>query len=133
EHQLEAMVTSPVFLKQILEVPGNEEYDASHLEFIVSSGHALTPHLVEQAIDRFGPILCNVYGSTELTLASVASAAELAADPGTSGQVALGTQLKILDDAGREVPTGTVGQIHLRNSTTMTGYTNPDIPVDRVG
>ena len=133
EHQLEAMVTSPVFLKQILEVPGNEEYDASHLEFIVSSGHALTPHLVEQAIDRFGPILCNVYGSTELTLASVASAAELAADPGTSGQVALGTQLKILDDAGREVPPGTIGQIHLRNSTTMTGYTNPDIPVDRVG
>ena len=133
EHQLEAMVTSPVFLKQILEVPGNEEYDASHLEFIVSSGHALTPHLVEQAIDRFGPILCNVYGSTELTLASVASAAELAADPGTSGEVALGTQLKILDDAGREVPPGTIGQIHLRNSTTMTGYTNPDIPVDRVG
>ena len=133
EHGLEAMVTSPVFLKQILEVPGNDRYDTSRLEFIVSSGHALTPHLVEQTIERFGPILCNVYGSTELTLASVASAEELAADPTTSGKVAIGTRLKILDDAGKEVPTGTIGQVHLRNSTTLTGYTNPDIPVDRVG
>ncbi|WP_231587548.1 AMP-binding protein [Corynebacterium comes] len=133
EHQLEAMVTSPVFLKQMLEVPDNEKYDTSHLEFIVSSGHALTPHLVEQSIERFGPILCNVYGSTELTLASVASAEELAADPSTSGKVAIGTQLKILDENGQQVPTGTIGQIHLRNSTTLTGYTNPDIPVDKVG
>lgn len=133
EHQLEAMVTSPVFLKQILEVPDNEKYDTSHLEFIVSSGHSLNPHLVRHTQERFGPILCNVYGSTELTLASVASAEELAADPTTSGKVAIGTQLKILDDNGREVPTGTVGQIHLRNSTTLTGYTNPGIPVDKVG
>jgi fatty-acyl-CoA synthase len=88
---------------------------------------------VRHAQERFGPILCNVYGSTELTLASVASAEELAADPTTSGKVAIGTQLKILDDNGREVPTGTVGQIHLRNSTTLTGYTNPGIPVDKVG
>ena len=132
EHDLEAMVTSPIFLKQILEVADNERYDTSQLEFIVSSGHALTPHLVEHTIARFGPILCNVYGSTELTLASVASAEELAADPTTSGPVALGTYLKILDDQGQEVPDGTVGQIHLRNSTTLTGYTNPDIPLDHV-
>ncbi|NLA55121.1 MAG: AMP-binding protein [Corynebacterium humireducens] len=132
EHGLEAMVTSPIFLKQILEVPDPQRFDTSRLEFIVSSGHALTPHLVEQTIERFGPILCNVYGSTELTLASVASAEELAADPTTSGPVALGTHLKILDDEGRELPDGEVGQIHLRNSTTLTGYTNPDIPVEEV-
>lgn len=131
--QLEAMVTSPIFLKQVLEVEDNGKYDTSHLEFIVSSGHALTPHLVEQTIGRFGPILRNVYGSTELTLASVASADELAEDPTTSGTVAVGTILRILDDNGDEVPTGTVGQIHLRNSTTLTGYTNPDIPLDMSG
>ena len=132
-HQLEAMVTSPIFLKQILEVEDNERYDTSQLEFIVSSGHALTPTLVEHTIERFGPILCNVYGSTELTLASVASAEELAADPTTSGPVALGTDLKILDEDSNEVPHGTVGQIHLRNSTMLTGYTNPDIPLDKSG
>ncbi|MDO5513316.1 AMP-binding protein [Corynebacterium sp.] len=132
-HQLEAMVTSPIFLKQILEVADHDQYDTSQLEFIVSSGHALTPTLVEQTIERFGPILCNVYGSTELTLASVASGADLAADPSTSGPIALGTNLKILDESGAEVPHGTVGQIHLRNSTTLTGYTNPNIPLDKSG
>ncbi|AKK07731.1 AMP-binding protein [Corynebacterium testudinoris] len=129
-YQLEAMVTSPVFLKQILEVDDNARYDTSHLEFIVSSGHALTPHLVEETIERFGPILCNVYGSTELTLASVASAEEIAADPTTSGEIATGTTLKILDDHGNEVPTGTPGRIYLRNSTTLVGYSNPTIPLD---
>lgn len=131
EHRLEAMVTSPIFLKQMFEVPDNERYDTSRLEFIVSSGNALTPHLVEQTIERFGPILCNVYGSTELTLATVASADELAADPTVSGEVAIGTVLKILDEDGNEVPTGTPGQIYLRNSTTLTGYTNPTIPIDQ--
>lgn len=131
EHKLEAMVSSPVFLKQMLEVEDNEKYDTSNLEFIVSSGNALTPHLVEETIERFGPILCNVYGSTELTLASVASASELAADPTTSGEVAIGTKLLILDDDGVEVPTGSTGRIYLRNSTTLTGYTNPSIPIDK--
>jgi len=131
EHRLEAMVTSPIFLKQMFEIPDNERYDTSRLEFIVSSGNALTPHLVEQTIERFGPILCNVYGSTELTLATVASAEELAADPTVSGEVAIGTVLKILDEDGNEVPTGTPGQIYLRNSTTLTGYTNPTIPIDQ--
>jgi len=131
EHRLEAMVTSPIFLKQMFEIPDNERFDTSRLEFIVSSGNALTPHLVEQTIERFGPILCNVYGSTELTLATVASAEELAADPTVSGEVAIGTVLKILDEDGNEVPTGTPGQIYLRNSTTLTGYTNPTIPIDQ--
>ena len=66
-------------------------------------------------------------------MAASRSAEELAADPTTSGPVALGTDLKILDEDGNEVPHGTVGQIHLRNSTMLTGYTNPDIPLDKSG
>ncbi len=131
KHGLQAMISSPIFMKQFFEVDGQENYDTSSLEFIVSSGHALTPPLVEKVIDRFGPILCNVYGSTELTLASVASMEEIAADPTVSGEVAMGTELKILDEHGHEVPTGTPGRIYLKNSTTLTGYTNPDIPVQR--
>ncbi|AGF71375.1 AMP-binding protein [Corynebacterium halotolerans] len=130
-HRLEAMFTSPVFLKQLLEIPGGGSYDTSSLKFIVSSGHALTPALVKGTINRFGPILCNVYGSTEVTLASVASMEELAEDPTVSGEIAVGTELKILDDDGNEVPVGTSGRIYLRNSTTLTGYTNPGIPIHR--
>lgn len=131
EHKLQVAISSPIFLKQLLEVPGHESHDTSSLELIVSSGNAITPALVEALTKRFGPILANVYGSTELTLASVASAAEMAADPTVAGQIAVGTELRILDNEGNEVPTGTPGRIFLRNATTLTGYTNPDIPIVR--
>ncbi|RNE48996.1 AMP-binding protein [Corynebacterium alimapuense] len=130
-HHLQAMISSPIFLKQLLEVPEHQDFDTSSLEFILSSGNAISPTLIAAMHERFGPILCNVYGSTELTLASVASMQDLAADPTVSGQVALGTELKILDERGHEVATGVPGRIFLRNSTTLTGYTNPDIPITR--
>ncbi|MDR7330839.1 AMP-binding protein [Corynebacterium guangdongense] len=131
KYQATALVSSPIFYKQMMQVPGHEEYDTSSLELLASSGHALTPEIVKHTIERFGPILCNIYGSTELTLAAGASAAEIAADPTISGRVASGTRLKILDEQGREVPRGQVGRIYLHNSTSLTGYTNPDIPIER--
>ena len=131
KYKATALVSSPIFYKQMMQVPGQEKYDTSSLELLASSGHALTPEIVKQTIQRFGPILCNIYGSTELTLAAGASAAEIAADPTISGRVASGTRLKILDEQGREVPRGEVGRIYLNNSTSLTGYTNPDIPIER--
>lgn len=131
KYQATALVSSPIFYKQMIQVPDNQKYDTSSLELLASSGHALTPEIVRQAIERLGPILSNIYGSTELTLAAGASSDEIAADPTVSGRVASGTRLKILDDDGVEVPRGEVGRIYLNNSTSLIGYTNPDIPIER--
>lgn len=133
KYRLQAMISSPIFLKQMLQVEGNEKYDTSSLEIIASSGNALTPALVEAVRERFGPIMGNIYGSTELTLAASASAEEINADPTVAGNISIGTRLKILDEHGVELPVGTVGRIYLKNSTSLTGYTNPEIPVKRVG
>ncbi|TNL97414.1 AMP-binding protein [Corynebacterium tapiri] len=128
-YRVEGLVSSPIFFKQMLQVPGNEQYDTSSLDFIASSGNALTPALVEETIERFGPILCNIYGSTELTLAASATAEEIAADPTIAGHISTGTRLKILDKNGKEVPNGQIGRVFLRNNTSLTGYTNPNIPI----
>lgn len=129
KYQIDGVFSSPIFLKQMLQVDGQENYDTSSLKFIASSGHALTPAIVKSVNDRFGEILCNIYGSTELTLAAGATAKEIAKDPTIAGEITSGTLLKILDAEGNEVPHGTVGQIFLRNSTSLTGYTNPDVPL----
>lgn len=132
KHQIDGLLSSPVFYKRMIEVDPTGKVDTSSLKFIASSGHALSPTLVQDAFDRFGPILANIYGSTELALAAVASAEQLAKEPTIGGTIASGTKLRILDPQGEEVPTGAVGEIHLINSTALTGYTKPGMNVRRV-
>ncbi|WIM67961.1 AMP-binding protein [Corynebacterium breve] len=133
DYKCNAMISSPIFFKQLLEVPDNEKYDTSNLKFIASAGHALTPEIVRTMNNRFGPILCNIYGSTELTLAAAASAEEVAAQPTVAGHVSTGTTLKLYDDQGNEVPQGAVGRIFLNNSTSLIGYSNPNTKMVKIG
>lgn len=128
EHfRCDGLISSPIFLKHMLDL--EEDYDTSRLRFIGTAGNALTPLLAERLIGRFGPIVANIYGSTELALAAAADATIVANDPTCVGRVPPGTTLRIYDDAGREVPTGTVGRIFLNNETALRGYTNPDTPI----
>ena len=131
-YQLDGLLSSPVFFRQMVEVDPDSAFDTSSLKFIASAGHALTPEIVKETHERFGPILCNVYGSTELALASTASMEEVAKDPTIGGKIASGTKLRILDEEGNEVPRGEVGEIYLTNSTALIGYTNPKIPLNKV-
>ena len=131
-YQLDGLLSSPVFFRQMVEADPTSAYDTSSLKFIASAGHALTPEIVKEAHERFGPILCNVYGSTELALASTASMEEVAKDPTIGGKIASGTKLRILDEEGQEVSHGEVGEIYLTNSTALIGYTNPKIPLNKV-
>ncbi|WP_311520851.1 AMP-binding protein [uncultured Corynebacterium sp.] len=131
-YQLDGLLSSPVFFRQMVEVDPDSAYYTSSLKFIASAGHALTPEIVKETHERFGPILCNVYGSTELALASTATMEEVAKDPTIGGKIASGTKLRILDEEGNEVPRGEVGEIYLTNSTALIGYTNPKIPLNKV-
>lgn len=131
-YKLDGLLSSPVFFRAMVEVDPSGRYDTSSLKFIASAGHALTPQIVEETNGRFGPILCNVYGSTELALASTATMEEVAKDPTTGGKVASGTKLRILDEEGIEVPRGEVGEIYLTNSTALIGYTNPKIKLNKI-
>ncbi len=131
-YHLEGLISSPVFYKRMIEADPNGRYNTSSLKFIASSGHALNPQLVSDVHARFGQILANIYGSTEISLATVANAQQLVEDPMIGGEVASGSILKILDEDGKEVPQGEVGEIFLSNSMTMTGYTKPGMELNRV-
>src|SRR4029079_16229173 len=67
--------------------------------------------------------LYNLYGSTEVAWATIATPAGLRAAPGTAGTPPRGTTLRILDDDGRPVPTGTTGRIFVGNEMLFEGYT----------
>ena len=74
-------------------------------------------------MDVFGDVLYNLYGSTEVAWASIATPADLRAAPGTAGKPPMGTVVKLLDDQGREVPRGENGRIFVANEMVFEGYT----------
>ena len=115
----------PVMLQRIMEL-GEEtigRYDLSALRIVALSGSALPGELATRAMDRFGEVLYNLYGSTEVAWATIATPADLRAAPGTAGKPPFGTVVRLLDEKGREVPRGQAGRIFVGNEMMFEGYT----------
>ncbi len=124
-HAATALVLVPVMLQRILEL-GEEtiaRYDTSSLRIIALSGSALPGELATRAMDVFGDVLYNLYGSTEVAWATIATPEDLRAAPGTAGRPPLGTVVKLLDENGHEVPQGQTGRIFVGNAMVFEGYT----------
>ncbi len=124
-HRAQHCPMVPVMLKRILDLPEEvrRRHDTSSLRTVAVSGSALSADLAHRFMDEFGDVVYNLYGSTEVAWASIATPHELRAAPGTAGSPPIGTILKILDDNGGEVPSGRTGRIFVANSAQFEGYT----------
>jgi acyl-CoA synthetase (AMP-forming)/AMP-acid ligase II len=124
-----ALVVVPVMLTRILEL-GPElisSYDTSSLRVIAVSGSALPGELALHVMNTFGDVLYNLYGTTEVAWATIASPQQLREAPGTAGTPPRGTQVRLFDDGDEEIATpGRPGRIFVRNEMVMDGYTSGD-------
>jgi fatty-acyl-CoA synthase len=125
EHGAQVLAVVPVMLQRILRLPEETlaSYDLSSLRITSLSGSALPGELAIEWMDRFGDNIYNLYGSTEVAYATVATPQELRAAPGTAGRPPRGTVLRLYDEAGQEVPRGEVGRIFVGNEMSFEGYT----------
>ena len=78
--------------------------DLSGLRIVASSGAQLEAAVATRAMDAFGDVVYNLYGSTEVAWATIATPADLRAAPGCAGRPPLGTTVRILDDDGDRAP-----------------------------
>ena len=119
------MIVVPIMLSRILDLgpDARKNLDLSALRIIFVAGSQLGAALCTRAMAAFGPVVYNLYGSTEVAYATVATPEDLTAEPGCVGRVVRGAVVKILDDDGREVPAGTSGRIFVGNSAQFEGYT----------
>ncbi len=124
-HRATALAVVPVMLQRILELPKETiaRYDLRSLRIVAASGSVLPGELATQVMDTFGDVLYNLYGSTEVAWATIATPEDLRAAPGTAGRPPLGTVVKLLDAEGREVPRGERGRIFAANEMVFDGYT----------
>jgi fatty-acyl-CoA synthase len=125
EHKPSVLVVVPIMLARILELPQEvrAKYDTSSLRIVFASGSALPGELAERWMNAFGDNLYNLYGSTEVAWATIATPEDLRTAPGTAGKPPKGTILKIVDKEGDELPQGETGRIFVGSELVFEGYT----------
>jgi len=125
KHKATAMVVVPVMLSRILAAVEQMEKkpDLSSLRIVFVSGSALGADLAERALKDLGPVVYNMYGSTEVSFATIAEPKHLRHNSSTVGPVVKGVKVKIFDDNGKELPQGEVGRIFVGTSFPFEGYT----------
>ncbi|OMC48876.1 long-chain-fatty-acid--CoA ligase FadD2 [Mycobacterium sp. IS-1264] len=125
KHKATAMVVVPVMLSRLLDAieKMDKKPDLSSLKIIFISGSQLGAELASRALKDFGPVIYNMYGSTEIAFATIAGPKDLEKNAATVGPVVKGVKVKILDDNGKEKPQGEVGRIFVGNAFPFEGYT----------
>jgi acyl-CoA synthetase (AMP-forming)/AMP-acid ligase II len=126
QHRASALVLVPVMLQRIMDLgePTLARYDLHALRVIALSGSVLPGELATRAMDAFGEALYNLYGSTEVAWATIATPQDMRAAPGTAGRPPMGTVVKLLDADGHEVKPGERGRIFVGNTMMFEGYTD---------
>jgi acyl-CoA synthetase (AMP-forming)/AMP-acid ligase II/uncharacterized protein YndB with AHSA1/START domain len=124
-YRCESLIVVPVMMRRILDLPEDtrSKYDASSLKVVAASGSALPGDLAIEWMNTFGDTLYNLYGSTEVSWASIATPADMRAAPGTAGKPPRGTVVRLFDENGVEVPPGQTGRIFVGNELLFEGYT----------
>jgi acyl-CoA synthetase (AMP-forming)/AMP-acid ligase II len=122
QHSATALVVVPVMLDLL--VKAHDGHDTSSLRVIASSGSALPGDLATRTLEAFGPVLYNLYGSTEVAYAAVATPDELAKDPKTAGRPPLGVTLRVVDEDGQDCPPGSAGRLFVGSGLAFGGYTD---------
>jgi fatty-acyl-CoA synthase len=124
-NRADVLAAVPVMVQRILSLPDEtlRSHDLSSLQITSLSGSALPGELAIEWMDRFGDSVYNLYGSTEVAYATIATPADLRAAPGTAGTPPRGTRIRLFDEQGAEVPQGSVGRIFVGNDMSFEGYT----------
>ena len=121
----------PTALYTMLAHPDVRTFDYSSLRYFLLAGSAVSPEKLKQAVEVFGPCMCQSYGQTEFHLVAtwlspkVVAAAAAGIHPerlASCGQASYSCRVELMDDDGRILPTGEVGEIVGRGGIVGGGY-----------
>jgi long-chain acyl-CoA synthetase len=104
---------------RLLRLPKDERerYDLSSLNHAVLNAAPCPPEVKRKMIEWWGQVIWEVYGGTESGPATACDSADWLAHPGTVGKPVEGSTIKILDEKGKELPAGEVGEVFVHSAT----------------
>jgi acyl-CoA synthetase (AMP-forming)/AMP-acid ligase II len=117
--------TAPTSLIALIDAAETGEHDVSSLQVVITGGASCPVDVLRRARERVPARITEMYGMLE---SGAQARTRLEDDPievaGTVGRPVDGMQIRILDDAGNEVPAGTVGEVTCFGPSVMLGYYN---------
>jgi fatty-acyl-CoA synthase len=124
-HRATAICAVPILLQRVLALPEETTaaYDTSSLRTAFCSGSALPASVSAAFQDRFGDVIYNLYASTEVSVATLATPDVVRQHPTSVGRPALGSRVVVVDDHGQPLPDGRTGRIFVGTSSPFEGYT----------
>ncbi|MCC8936245.1 AMP-binding protein [Bradyrhizobium sp. Arg68] len=139
EYRITHLTMVPTMFVRLLRLADSVRgrYDLSSIRWVTHTGAACPPDVKRGMIEWWGPVIHETYGATETGAAVGCNTEEWLAHPGTVGRPMTGTELRIYDEAGREVAQGGIGEIYLRTEAysdfTYHGRPEQRSEVDRSG
>jgi long-chain acyl-CoA synthetase len=112
----------PTMFSAMLHAPDREGYDVSSLRLCVSGGSAMPVEVMRSFEDTFGCIVLEGYGLSETSPVASFNHPHAERKPGSIGTPIAGVEMRLVDDDGRDVGRGDVGEIAIRGENVMKGY-----------
>jgi long-chain acyl-CoA synthetase len=104
----------PIMFQRLLALPPEvkAKYDVSHVKYIVHGAAPCPPEVKQAMIEWFGPILSEYYAGSEGGAGFTIDSHEWLKKPGSVGKRPQLLQVRILDEAGKDLPNGQAGGIY---------------------
>jgi long-chain acyl-CoA synthetase len=104
----------PIMFQRLLALPDavKARYPIDHVKFIVHGAAPCPPEVKRAMIDWFGPVLTEYYAGSEGGAGFIIDSHEWLAKPGSVGKRPALLGVRILDEAGQDLPNGEAGGIY---------------------
>ena len=127
QHKATILPLVPTIYSFLVELYARGGYDVSSLRYCISGGASLPEALLKKVEEGLGVTVIEGYGLTETSPVIAVNTMKDGSVPGSVGPVLPNVELDIVDDSGKQVAQGEVGEIRVRGVTIMKGYWNkPD-------
>jgi long-chain acyl-CoA synthetase len=114
----------PTMFSAMLHAPDKDQHDLGSLRLCVSGGSAMPVEVLRSFEETFGCTILEGYGLSETSPVASFNHPHAERKPGSIGTPVRGVEMRVVDDEGRDVPQGEVGEIAIRGENVMKGYWN---------
>lgn len=124
EHQVTTTPMVPAQFIRLLKLPeaDRSKYDVSSLRWVLHTAAPCPPWAKREMIEWFGPVITELYGSSEGTGPVIATSEAWLERPGTVGQAQGTLELSVVDDDGMDLAPGEVGTIYVKRLDGAPSY-----------
>ena len=133
-HKVSVMVAVPTMFVLMLASPALKQHDLSRLRMASYGGAPMAPETIVALQERLGIDLYNMYGLTETSsLTTVMPACDALRKAEATGLPVVGVRVKVVDDEGRDLACGEVGELWIKGPNVVRGYWNkPEVTAENI-